>query len=321
MQIEYLTTTNISSYEWESYTIAFNQVFEKEYTLEYFQNKYNQSIDRHSYHTFLKEGNDIVGACTVIPYEYLFENETIRCGLAVDVFILPEFRTDPLALYRMYKILKKELIQINIALVIAIPNDVAYPYWKNVVKWKDIGFLNYYALPVKFGKVVAKLTYIFNLLNSGYIRLILFLSNFIFSNERLCKIRIKRTNKIIEKQRYTQQHVQLSNDDFYFSYRIVEEEGIKTCYLIDFYNIKKGNKDAQSLKNAIKTLVKIASVDIIVFVGKLSFSQLLLIKIPFKYEPKHLYFTSDILIPEKINDDLISNIKNWDFGLFNYDVR
>ena len=145
MQIVFRTTTQITTDEWESYALAFMQVFEKEYTIDFFQNKYQLTVDKDAYHVFLKEDDSIVGACTVIPFIYDIERKTIRCGLAVDVFILPEYRTDPMALYRMYKILKKELIQKEIAIVIAVPNEMAYPYWKNVVKWKDIGFLNYYA--------------------------------------------------------------------------------------------------------------------------------------------------------------------------------
>ena len=321
MQIEFRTTSEITASEWEGYTVAFNQVFENECSIGFFKHKYTNTIDTNSYHVLLKEQSGVVGACTVIPYEYYFEEKITKIGLAVDVFILPEFRTDPLALYRMYKLLKKELIQRNIALVIAVPNDVAYPYWKNVVKWKDIGFLNYYALPVKLGSVIKKLPILLNPLSYCFSRFIIFLSRFIFSTKKECKIRINRTNKIVEKQRYTQNHVQLTLDNTYFSYRIVNENGIISCYLIDFYNIKKRRKDATSLTKAIKRIIATEFVDIIIFVGKLNFFQLLLLKIPFKFEPKHLYFTSDILISENINSKLISDIHNWDFGLFNYDVR
>ncbi|MFZ4400707.1 MAG: GNAT family N-acetyltransferase [Bacteroidales bacterium] len=321
MKIEFQTTTEITTTYWESYTSSFNQVFEKEYKSDYFKHKYQYTIDDNSYHVFLTEESSIVGGCTVIPYEYFIDESIVRCGLAVDVFILPEYRTDPLALYRMYKALKKELIQRGISMVIAVPNDVAYPYWKNVVKWKDVGFLNYYALPVKAGTVVSKFPFLINPLSFIYSHFMLFLSGFNYSCEKFSKIRINRQNKVIEKQRYTQEHIQIHKDDFYASYRIVNEDGIKTCYLIDFYSISKACKDAFSLQKAIKTILATEKIDIIIFVGKLNFFQLLLLKVPFKFEPKHLFFTADILIPENINTELIYNIQNWDFGLFNYDVR
>ena len=135
-------------------------------------------------------------------------------------------------------------------------------------------------------------------------------------------IKIYRSNSIIEKQRYTANHKIIKNSKSFFAYRVVFEEGLNACYLIDFYNSKNHKKDTQSLRKAIKYILQNEQTDIIIFVGKLNFSQLLLFKVPYKFEPKHLYFTADILIPEKIsNTEFIYNIKNWDFGLFNYDVR
>jgi hypothetical protein len=102
----------------------------------------------------------------------------------------------------------------------------------------------------------------------------------------------------------------------------MEEDGIQTCYLIDFYNKEYRIKDTLSLRNAISFILHNEKVDIIIFVGKISFFQLLLFKVPYRYEPKHLYFTVDFL--ESFDNDFKSsvlNIKNWDFGLFNYDVR
>ncbi|MFZ4739789.1 MAG: hypothetical protein ACOYLE_01335 [Bacteroidales bacterium] len=321
MQIEIRRTSEITIPEWEIYITAFNEVFEKKYLIEYFKQKYKNTIEGYSYHAFLKSDDNVVGGCTVIPYEYYFENKIIKIGLAVDVFILPVFRTDPLALFRMYKQLKKELIVQDIALVIAVPNDTAYPYWKNVVKWKDVGFLNYYTLPLKMGSILSKIPTVINHLSYVYSRIMIFLSLFLYSTERKCKIRINRNQKIIESQRYNQEHIQIREGNTFASYRIINEDGVNTCYLIDFYNIGKGIKDAPTLRKVIKKIITSESVDIIIFVGKLMFNQILLLKVPFKFEPKHLYFTADILIPNKIDSHLIYDIKNWDFGLFNYDVR
>jgi hypothetical protein len=97
---------------------------------------------------------------------------------------------------------------------------------------------------------------------------------------------------------------------------------IFTFYLIDFYNIENKIKDSRSLYKVIKYLLYKEIVDIIIFVGKLSFSQFLLFRVPLKYKPKKLYFIADILIPDLYERKLeIYNILNWDFGLFNYDVR
>ena len=77
-------------------------------------------------------------------------------GLAVDVFIREAYRVDPLMLRRMYKKLRLLLEEEQVVAVIAVPNATAYPYWKNVVKWKEVGFINYWALPVRAGRILGE---------------------------------------------------------------------------------------------------------------------------------------------------------------------
>lgn len=322
MRIEVKKTTDWQLSEWNTYAKNFNQVFDKNYTVDFFKHKYLNSIDNFSYHALLKTDEEVVGGCTVIPYTYKINNKSVRIGLAVDVFIAEEYRTDPLALYRMYKKLKKELVASDILLVVAVPNDTAYSYWKNIVKWKDVGYLSYYALPVRIGKIVNSLPAFFSFFSLLGSKLLIGISSIFNTKQKEHIIQIDRTNSIIEKQRYTDVHQQIRISDTYFSYRIVDEDGIYTAYLIDFYNTRTKKKDNCTLRKAIKYLGKNESCDLILFVGKLSFFQLLLLKVPFKQEPKHLYFTVDTLDENKFdNPDLILDINNWDFGLFNYDVR
>lgn len=322
MEIVVKTSSELSQPDWESYVFGFNEVFNKTKTIENFKHKYLNTIDDHSYHALLTNNNEIVGGCTVIPYQYNIGETKQRIGLAVDVFIREEFRTDLMALYRMYKKLKKELISHGIIMVVAVPNDVSYPYWKNVVKWKDVGVLKYYALPVKAGNVLKKATTFTNFFSGLLSKFLLLISYFTKSTEKYLPIKIDRSNSIIEKQRYTANHKIIKDSKSFFAYLVVFEEGLNACYLIDFYNNTNHKKDSKTLRKAIKYILQNEQSDIIIFVGKLNLFQLLLFKVPYKFEPKHLYFTADILIPEKIsNEEFIYNISNWDFGLFNYDVR
>jgi len=322
MEIVVKTSRELSQSDWVSYVFGFNEVFNKTETIENFQHKYLNTIDNHSYHVLLTSNNEIVGGCTVIPYQYSIDETTEKIGLAVDVFIREQFRTDILALYRMYKKLKYELVNQGVILVVAVPNDVAYPYWKNIVKWRDVGQLKYFAMPVKAGNVLKKGTIFTNFLSSLFCKFLLLISYFSNTSEKSLPVRIDRSNNIIEKQRYTPNHKIIKNSKSFFAYRVINEEGINASYLIDFYNVTNQKKDSKTLRKALTHILNNEQTDIIIFVGKLNFFQLLLLKVPYKFEPKHLYFTADILIPEKIiNKDLIYNISNWDFGLFNYDVR
>ncbi|MDD5659844.1 MAG: GNAT family N-acetyltransferase [Actinomycetota bacterium] len=317
------TSKEISDNEWESYTDSFNVVFSKNAKIEDFRQKYLFTIDEQSFHVFLKTTEEeVVGSCTVIPYNYLAFGTMMKTGLAVDVFIREEYRNDPLILYKMYKTLKQKLIENKILLVIAVPNDIAYPYWKNIVKWKDIGLIDYYALPLKAGNVIKRKHRFLNFLSYVSSKGMILLSYFFKSSEKTFPIRIDRSNDILYKQRYTLEHKIKEIESVIFAYRVVQEGDTRSCYLIDFYNKKNNKKDTKSLRTAIKYIIRSENIDIIIFVGKLSFFQNLLFKVPYKYEPKHLYFTADILSAANIKDEQkLLDITNWDFGLFNYDVR
>jgi hypothetical protein len=322
MKISIKKTNEILRGEWESYTQSYNTVFRKKNTDNDFKHKYLTTIDGVSYHALLTEEERVVGGCTIIPYEYYIGGEIIRAGLAVDVFILENYRSDPYSLYNMYKDLKTEIIARDISIVIAVPNDTVYPYWKSVVKWKDVGLLKYYALPVRSGNVISKMPGILNRISFAGTKIILASSFFFISTESLSPIRLRRSDSVTDKQRYTADHTLINRDNTFFSYRIVNEKGVKTCYLIDFYNQKKKMKDTFSLHKAIQYICKREDIDLIIFIGKLSFFQVLLFRVPFRSEPRHLYFMADILIPEKTGDpELIFNMANWDFSLFNFDVR
>ena len=322
MHIEVKISDELTVNDWKTYTYSFNQVFQKSFTVKDFEHKYLNTIDTYSYHVLLKDDkNDVVGGFTAIPYEYLIANGSVRVGVIVDVFITEDHRSDLLALHKMYKKIKEELIENDIALTITNPNETAFKYWQKIVRMKEVGNLYYHILPLKIANVVTKLPKFLNSFSLFGSKLFAWLSIFNVS-ERLFPIRLNRFNDIIEKQRYTKDHKKISIKNTFFTYRIVNEEGVITCYLIDFYNIKNRKKDTTSLRRAISYIISVEDIDLIIFVGKLTFFQFLLFKVPFKLEPRHLHFMVDIINKEKVsNPEIIYNFHNWDFGLFNYDVR
>lgn len=322
MIIEVQTSKDIDSKEWATYQASFNKVFGKDNTIKYFNKKYLNTIDDKSYHVFLKENNVIGGACTCIPFEYFIADKKYRIGLMVDVFIEEKFRKDPLFLFRMYNKLKISLIQNKIDCTIAVPNENSYSYWTNIVKWKYIGDIPYHILPVNVGNIFGiKFKGVFNFLSNLYCRVSLL---FIYGNsvqEKSC-VELYRSNSF-ENHRYFEFHIRKEIDTTVFHYRIINENGIETCYLIDFYNKKNQyRRDTESLKLAIKYLLKYEkNIHLIVFVGTRLIPQSPFIKLAKKNEPKQLHLVFDNF---SLNDKVvekISNIKNWDFGLINYDVR
>ena len=143
--------------DWESYCQGFNEVFHREFTVGYFKYKYLSVYKGYACHSLLyAEEGMVVGGVTVIPCYYMCGEERFVNGLAVDVFIREAYRVDPLMLRRMYKKLRLLLEEEEVVAVIAVPNATAYPYWKNVVKWKEVGFINYWVLPVRAGRILGK---------------------------------------------------------------------------------------------------------------------------------------------------------------------
>lgn len=322
MNIIVKQTNHLTDKEWIDYVHSFNSVFGKKYDKNYFYQKYFKTIDNNSYHSLLYDSETIVGSCSVIPQPYIAFNKKIKVGLAVDVYILERYRTDPFLLYKMYNKLKQLLITNGVQIVIAVPNDTVYSYWKTIVKWKDIGTLNYYTYPFRAGNVIKKYIKVSNFFSKYLCNITLRLSALFYVHEKESAIRIDKSQKIIEEQRYHSSHILIENENTFFSYRIVLEEDIQTCYLIDFYNKTTLLKDSTSLIEAITYIKSNHQFDHIVYIGKIPFFQLSLIKVPYKLEPRHLNLTIDFLshFEEKVSYTLLRK-SNWDFGLFNYDVR
>ena len=111
MEIKVCLTSEWNEKTWENYCTSFNNVFKKNLKVYDFKQKYTTVTDGYSYHAILyNDDHEIVGSCTVVPFIYKKSTELIKIGQAVDVFILEEYRTEPLMLRRMYMKLKKCLI-------------------------------------------------------------------------------------------------------------------------------------------------------------------------------------------------------------------
>ena len=64
-----------------------------------------------------------------------------------------------------------------------------------------------------------------------------------------------------------------------------------------------------------------ANIDLILYIGSLTFCQTLMLKVPKFLEPKALPFIYENINLSSSQLDIVENFKNWDFSLINYDVR
>lgn len=322
MNIKICKTNEISDVEWDAYVNGFNTVFNKEFEKDHFIHKYT-AFCGYSYHSLLIEGNSrVVGCVTVIPQRYLKGTKQIVNCLAVDVFILESFRTDPLMLRKMYSQLKELLLKDNVTSVIAVPNDIAYVYWKNIVKWKDVGLIDYWILPVKIESIIPKLKLLRNI-SKIFVKFLLlvnlFLSYIYNSSQKISKYELV-VDDLYRSNRFNSKHKTIVKNNIRFTYAIYNENGTQTAYLIEVSELNRISY--RSLVKAISYIFKNENIDLIVYVGKLKLVQALIIKVPSKFQPKKLPLMCDII--NKKNKDLYNDmydINNWNFGLLNYDVR
>jgi hypothetical protein len=246
----------------------------------------------------------------------------IKIGQAVDVFILKNFRKDPLMLSKMYSDLKDLLIANSMIAVMAVPNSIAFPYWISIVKWKYLGDLKYWIIPIKLGSIMNK-SNLYNLISSICIKFLLVINN-VFSLIHN-KVERKSTYELIDDEKFIAyrfskgyEKINLKNITFYF--RIYDEDNVKTAYLLDAK--QKNRLSYRALVIAASYIVKNTNCDLILYVGPVKLPQLMFFRVPEKYQPKQLPLTCDIL--DKRNIDLYSDmlkLGNWNFGLKNYDVR
>lgn len=321
MEIKICNTQEWTDKEWDSFVCSFEAVFQRGLASEYFKHKYCTVCDRHSYHALLlNDDGEVVGNVSIIPYYYHRDNNEVKIGLGADVFIRKEYRSDPLMLRRMYKKLTKLLIENGIVAVMAVPNATAYPYWKNVVKWKDVGAISYWAFPVKVGNILRRLKFL-NLFSLAYAYLSLIVAGvcntLVHSKQKKFSLNIVDDESFRDSRFYGDYHLVKKEDCVNF-YRVVEEEGVRTAYLI--YSMQNGRLTYRSLLAGVTDVLKNHKIDLILFVGPLRLFQTLFIRIPRKFEPKRLPLTCDLLTENEQLKDML-NFDNWDFGLLNYDVR
>lgn len=319
MKVQTFLTDAVPKKIWSSYIKNFNSVFNKSFNLNHFLNKYD-SFSNNSYHSFLIKDNEVLAAISIIPMKYWLNKKKIVVGLIVDLFVVREYRKDPLIILKLYLELKKK-IKNQISLTVAIPNTNSVGYFINILKFKQIGNLNYRIFPIKVGNISFNSNKLLNIISKLFSE-IYFITNKIFSSflviKNKPKIYLDLNDKFLKKRFYGP-YKNYSDNNYKFNYRIVFENGVKTAYLIyfDFNN----ESNFKSLLYAVNFIRKKESVDLILYVGSLTFCQTLILKVPKFLEPKNLPFIYENINMNSSQLKIIENFKNWDFSLINYDVR
>jgi len=296
----------------------FEDVFKKKISSKDFINKFSNNIKNYSYHSFLLNDNDeIVGCYSVIPYEYNYFGKKVLFGLSVDTMIKEEYRGSPFTLKKLANEVYLEMKKDGVSFVFGFPNDNVYLVRKKILKWKDIGKLKYYILPINIGVIKNKFQY-FNLLSRVYARVV---NKLVISELNI----MNQNNKPIEKisdenhiqNRYNDSYNIEIRDTGFFVYKIYVEDDVRTAFIIDVYPLTKA-----AIEFSTKSIYEKEqdNIDVILYIGQLDFNLKNLIEVPSKYEPKIVHMSGKILDETKV-DDKVYNINNWNVNLSNYDVR
>ena len=312
MSVEFIfkKTKDFNLQEIDQINNLYNNIFRKKSAklrnIKEFYNKFTNNSLGHSFHGVIKKDNQFIASYNVIPQEYCFYSQTLFFGLSVDTGVHENHRGNIIFLKKLaegvYNLLKIN----NIVLVYGFPNNNIYLVRKKVLKWKDIGRLNYYIYPVSFKKYLNIPGFLdFFLIN--FIRFFIFFKG-INKSKLNKKIYINYSNNLFEDNNLN--HVLLKDDNFNCVYKFLGNK--KNVYIVHIYPLTDKN-----IKKAIKNILSIEKdISLIIYPTSLKISQM--IKIP-NFFIRENNIISGRIISENFMQNMFWNIHNWNLSLFNFD--
>lgn len=316
-QFSFKKTSDLSENEKEQIRSLFHQVFKKEMKAEEFEKRFLCSCKGYSYHGLMLHERVIVGSFSAIPYRYNYFGKEVIFGLSVDTMITKEHRGGANNLRVMAKLVYDAMVEDGIPVIYGFPNELYYGYEKKIHNTRDIGKLSYYILPVNVGNVLNKMKFL-NPLSRLFAKTWISLPS--YSKKQTYQYNIEKiADDLFETHRYddTYKTIQLS-DGAKGIFKVYEEEGgVRALHIIDVLPLAP-KPFAEAVKKVYELSAK--DIDIIIYVGNLSFNPLKLFKVPDSKEPQKIRLTGKILMPEIVEDSIFT-IENWNVNVSNFDVR
>lgn len=303
--------------EVQQFTDLFQRVFGKTLDDTQFDRKYRHTPLGYSYHGLMEVQGRIVGAYNLVPYEYRCFGATRLFALSVDAMVDTEHRSGPFNLLKMARPAYNAAARDGVVFAFGFPNEQAYAFTRKILAWRDVGPLEFYALPI----------------NIGAFRPALRWANPV---SRLCAAGIahipkprrdRRTDFHVEKvcdenfrrHRYDSRYGVLPlNRGGECTYRIYEEDdGVRVLYIIDVDPLS-----AHCFAEAVARLHGIAasSADLMLYVGRVPFAPRGLWRVPPSLRPRQIRMCGRVLDPKGV-DERILDLENWNVNISNFDVR
>ncbi|MBP5505193.1 MAG: GNAT family N-acetyltransferase [Bacteroidales bacterium] len=294
----------------------FNSVFGHVRTVEVFKNQYLNTPLGYSYHVMMYEGDELIGFHSGMPFYYENKGQRFIAGLGIDT-MTAEGHRDFFNVRDMFAACEKAMKAEGCVLRIGFPNDKSYPVLKKGFKYKDIGKLDTYFLPIRIGGI----KHYFRLLNplsKFFSWCVIQLSRF-SSDREVCVYQYQKESESFDSIRYKWyggDYRIVTIEGVTAHYRVLNHEGVQTAFIVDVEPRCKALFDA--VVREVYTREH-KSIDLVMYVGHLSFKPMSLLKMPHKFEPKHFNFTCKPLDNESFDDSLY-DINKWNVNLSNYDL-
>ena len=238
-------------------------------------------------------------------------------ALSVDAMIDEQHRSGPFNMVKMAKLVYEGAARDGVVFAFGFPNDQAYVFTKRVLRWRDIGELEFYALPINIGAVRASLKWadpLSRLFSSGFVRLprLSRPRKTDFAVEKVC-------DDLYRRHRYDDRHhtVALSRGGECTLRVCEEDDGIRALYIIDVTPLT-ADRLAEAVRHARDMAASRA--DLLLYVGWLPFSPQGLVRVPPSRCPRRIKMCGRILDPTRV-DDRILKMANWNVNVSNFDVR
>lgn len=325
--IKIFKTDEITPELWDRIILGFNEAFGTKKNVRQLVNFYKSNVFGYSFHAIkFSETGDIMGYNSFVPSLYEYNGKTLKVVNSGGSFVLKEFRKDIFIFKELFDALLAYCKEMGYDLEVGVPNKNSFRYAIKINKSIYVGDLAYYILPVNISKIINKsglkaFDFISRMLCRFWAYFNCGISYIINFKETLKPIRIKIDEPFLcsrfrDINKYNSKIIRHG----IFFYRIYDENGIKTAYVMDFR--ENGEKTSRSLSKCIFNILKYEQVDAIIFVGTLNLLQSVMLKVPKRFVPQKLPLVFHLINPEQKELELdAKELCNWDFSLINFDVR
>lgn len=324
-RIEIFRSDEISDELWVQIAEGYKSCFSINPSPEHLKEIFANSIMGYTLHAVkLNSDNRLMGHNYFQPRPYIVNGKKEILALSGGTFVLPEFRKDIFIFHDLYKALVKEAKNLGWIAQLGVPNENSFEYSRKFLKNKYLGDLKYYLFPIHVARILKKQSKLIDLISETALRIwslsMIPIASIFNTKERNSHLKLDLDSGYLNIRCKNNTYTHIKSGKCEGVYRMYDEDGIKTAYIIHF--AQNGKKTFRSLVHVVRHILKNEAADAIMYVGTKLLPQILLIPVPDRFNPHRLTLCSDVFDKSDNNlVDVLSDIKKIDYSLINFDVR